>query len=345
MQDRWWSRTRHEDRRPFLMARGRIRGAVRDWFAARDFVEVETGQLQAAPGSEVHLHPFETTRAWPDGTRQPRWLHTSPEHACKKLLAAGEERIFELARVFRNDEAQSPLHAAEFTMLEWYRAGADWRAVAQDALDLACAALAAAGTDGFSWRGGRAPAGAAPMWLSVADAVQAHAGIDILATLDPAGQPDRAALAAACRAQGLTVRPDDGWSDLFTEVLVARVEPALPRDRPVILHDYPAPEAALARRSPEDPRVAERFELYVCGVELANGYGELSDAAEQRARFVTDAARRAAIQGRDLPIDEELLEALPSMGPAGGVALGFDRLVLLATGARSLADVMWTPPA
>lgn len=347
MQSPWFHPDRHADRRPFLTARGRVRRAVRAWFEARDFTEVECGQLQVSPGNETHLHGFATRRLWPDGTARDLYLATSPEFACKKLLAAGETRIFELARVFRNREIDSPLHAAEFTMLEWYRAGADWRTVAEDALALARAGAAAVAEDGgagrWQWRGCTLAGDTPAQWLSVPDAFMQLAGIDLLSTLGADGSPDRAALAAQVAAAGLNVAADDSWSDLFTKVLTARIEPAIGRDAPTLLHSYPAPEAALARRMPHDPRLSERFELYVCGVELANGFGELTDPAEQRARFEADMDEKQRLYGERYPIDEALLEALALMPPASGVALGFDRLAMLASGARTIADVLWTP--
>lgn len=343
----WFHPDRHADRRPFLAARGRVRAAVRGWFEARDFTEVECGQLQASPGNETHLHGFATRRLWPDGTGRELYLATSPEFACKKLLAAGEAQIFELARVFRNREIDSPLHAAEFTMLEWYRAGADWRDVAEDALDLARAGAAAAATDGgpglWQWRGCALPAETPAQWLSVPEAFEQLAGIDLLSTLDADGAGDRAALAEQAAMAGVSVAADDSWSDLFTKVLTAKVEPVIGREAPTVLHSYPAPEAALARRMAQDPRLSERFELYVCGVELANGFGELTDPREQRARFEADMDEKERLYGERYPIDEELLEALALMPPSSGVALGFDRLVMLASGARTIKDVLWTP--
>ena len=338
----WWHPDRHQDRKPFLMARNRIKKSLRAWFEAQDFCEVEAGQLQVSPGNETHLHGLATARLTPDGaSATPLYLHTSPEFACKKLLAAGETRIFDFARVFRNREA-GPLHATEFTMLEWYRAGADWQVVIGDCLSLVRRAAASIPTDVLSWQGHQVSASAEPRYLSLAEAFDQFAGIDLMATLDHAGNGDCAMLAAAARAAGVSTDPDDSWSDLFSKVLVSLVEPKLGFDAPTILHSYPACEAALARRSPKDARLAERFELYVCGVELANGFGELTDSAEQRARFEADMDLKERLYGERYPVDEDFLSALDHMPPASGVALGFDRLVMLASGARRIDDVMWT---
>lgn len=317
---------------------------MRAWFEAEDFIDVDCAQLQVSPGNEVHLHGFATERQMPDGSSQRLYLHTSPEFACKKLLAAGETRIFDFARVFRNREADSPLHANEFTMLEWYRVGEDWQSVARDTIALAQGAAATVGAEAFIWRDRQVPVDATPVWVSLAEAFERFAGIDLLATLNAEGTGDRALLAAAMTSQGIRASDADGWSALFNEVLVACVEPALARiGAPVVLHDYPLPEAALARAKPDDRRLAERFEVYICGVELANGFGELNDPVEQRARFQAAMAEQQRLFGESLPLDEDLLAALSAMPAASGVALGFERLVMLVTGARSIDQVRWTP--
>ncbi len=284
----FWSRDRHRDRRPFLIARNRITAALRQWFVHEGFVEVEPSALQVSPGNEAHLHAFATELIAPGGERRPRYLHTSPEFACKKLLAAGEEKIVAFARVFRNRE-RGPLHAPEFTMVEWYRAGAPYEAVIDDCLALVAEAARAAEGSVLTWRGREADPFAAAERVSVAEAFGRFAGIDLMATFD-----DRDALAAAATAHGIRVADDDSWSDIFSRVLVERIEPCLGVARPSVLHSYPVSEAALARPQPSEPRLAERFELYACGVELANGFGELTDPADQRRRFVPKWTRKCA---------------------------------------------------
>lgn len=337
----WWDPARHADRRPFLEARGRIKTALRAWFERQGFTEVEAAQLQVSPGNETHLHGLATQVLTPDGAPSPMYLHTSPEFACKKLLAAGETQIFDFARVFRNREAGA-LHNTEFTMLEWYRAGADWSEVMADTLALVTIAAKVALSDSFSWRGHKVLANKAPVYMSLQDAFNHYANINLLATVNATGEGIRAAIADAAGSQNIKVAQDDTWSDIFSKVLVEKIEPFLGMDAPTFLTHYPACEAALARKSPTDPRVAERFELYVCGVELANGFGELTDPHEQRARFEADMALKQLIYGEAYPIDEDFLAALAIMPPASGVALGFDRLVMLATGARRIGDVLWT---
>jgi elongation factor P--(R)-beta-lysine ligase len=337
----WWDPARHADKRPFLEARGRIKRALRAWFDERGFTEVESGQLQVSPGNETHLHALETHVLTPDANPTPMYLHTSPEFACKKLLAAGETQIYDFARVFRNREA-GPLHATEFTMLEWYRTGADWQVVMDDTLALVRAAAGAVPTDTLAWRDHKVVIAHAAIRLTLQDAFAHYARIDLLATVNKVGEGERDVLADAARSQNIGVSQNDSWSDIFSKILVEKIEPYLGLEAPTFLCEYPSCEAALARKSPYDPRVAERFELYVCGVELANGFGELTDPIEQRARFEADMAAKLAIYGETYPIDEDFLAALAIMPPASGVALGFDRLVMLATGARRIGDVLWT---
>jgi lysyl-tRNA synthetase class 2 len=334
----WWTPERHADRRPFLAARGRIRDAARAWFVGHGFTEVECGALQVSPGNEAHLHAFETKRFEENLSEIPLYLHTSPEFACKKLLAAGETKIFDYARVYRNRET-GPLHAPEFTMLEWYRAGEPYEAVMADCIELCRLALRASGREMLEWRGVICDPHTEPERLTLVDAFARHAEIDLEATLG-----NRDLLAYAASTIGMRVFDNDLWSDLFSRVLVEHIEPKLGQGRLTLLCEYPAEEAALARPLEGDPRFAERFELYACGVELANGFGELTDPTEQRRRFEAEMDVKQATYGERYPLDEDFLAALAAMPEASGVALGFDRLVILATGARRIEDVLWTPP-
>jgi elongation factor P--(R)-beta-lysine ligase len=337
----WWMPDVHADRQPFLRARRHILAALREYLAEEDFTEVETAILQRSPGNEAHLHAFKTELVAPDRAAMPLYLHTSPEFACKKLLAAGERRIFEFARVFRNHE-RGALHHPEFTMLEWYRADQPYEAVMADCAAFIAAAATAAGTQQLTFRGRSADPFAPPEYLTVAAAFTRHAGIDLLATLR-SQEPDRDALALQARVAGIRLADDDSWSDIFSRVLVERIEPQLGNGRATFLTEYPRVEAALARQKPGEPAVAERFELYVCGVELANGFGELTDAIEQRRRLEAEMAKKQRLYGERYPIDEDFLAALALMPPASGCALGFDRLVMLATGASRIDQVIWTP--
>jgi elongation factor P--(R)-beta-lysine ligase len=338
----WWSPARHADVRPFLAARGAIAKAVRAWFDEQGFAEVETGILQVSPGNETHLHAPRTELTGAGGARATRYLRTSPEFACKKLLAAGEHKIFEFARVFR-DRERGVLHLPEFTMLEWYRADASYEAVMADSVVIIAHAAQATGIGHFSFRGHTADPFAEPELMTVASAFERFAGIDLLATV-VAGEGDRDRLAEAARER-VRATEDDTWSDIFSKVLVEHVEPNLGQGRLTVLFEYPAPEAALARAKASDPRVAERFEVYACGVELANGFGELTDAGEQRERFIQAMDEKQRRYGERYPLDEDFLEAVANMPQASGVALGFDRLVMLAAGAVRIDQVVWTPPA
>ncbi|MGE0751715.1 MAG: EF-P lysine aminoacylase EpmA [Variibacter sp.] len=337
----WWAPHVHADRRPALLARRAIRKAAAAFFERQGFVEVEAAILQVSPGNEAHLHAFATEIIDPANKRAPLYLHTSPEFACKKLLAAGERRIFDFARVFRNRE-RGALHHPEFTMLEWYRAEEDYAAVMADCVDLLRIAAETVQAKALRFRDCSVDPFAEPERITVADAFARFAKIDLLATTT-AHATDRDALADQVRRQGVRLAADDTWSDIFSRVLVERVEPQLGIGRATILYEYPAVEAALARPKADDPRVAERFELYACGVELANGFGELTDAAEQRRRFEAEMAEKARVHGEHYPIDEDFLAALALMPEASGVALGFDRLVMLATGASRIDQVIWTP--
>ena len=337
----WWRPDRFEDRADALVRRADMVKALREFFDRRGYVEVETPALQVSPGMEPHLTAFETSLGDPAGARMPVYLHTSPEFAMKKLLAAGLHSIFQLARVYRDGE-RSAKHHPEFTMLEWYRGGADWQELAEETAAFVRAVC------GPTAQFGEHVCDLSPPWdyLSVQEAFEKFADVDLLATAPDLLQPDAGMLRLA--ADGLGVRTDDSdtWEDIFFRIFLDRIEPNLGIAAPTVLHSYPASMAALARLSPDDPRVADRFEIFICGLELANGYGELTDPAEQRARFASEIDKRERA-GRDAyPVDEDFLAALESGIPeCAGIALGFDRLVMLATGADRIEDVLWAPVA
>lgn len=337
----WWSPTRHADRRGLLLARNRIQAAIRAWFVSQDFVEVDPACLQVSPGNETHLHAFKTQAVGTDLNIRDLYLDTSPEFAMKKLLAAGEQRIFAFAPAFRNRE-RGPLHAPEFRMLEWYRAGAGYETLWDDCAAIVEVAARAIGVTIARWRD-RTTDVTAPFRKTTLDqAFTQHAGIALRETYDAAAT-DRDAVAAAARAAAIQFTPTDTWSDIFSRILTEKIEPNLGAPAPEVLCDYPVHEAALARPKPSDPSVAERFELYISGVEIANGFGELTDPIEQRRRFATAMDAKQAIYGDRYPIDEDFLAALAHMPPASGCALGFDRLVMLLTGATHIDQVQWTP--
>ena len=326
-----WTAEQLAARLPFLRRRARLTAAVRGFFSQRGYTEVETPYAVPAPGEEVHVGTFRTERATPTGERHPLWLHTSPEFAMKKLLAGGAGPIFQLARVWRNNEG-SDTHAPEFTMLEWYRPGATMADLIAETLALLRAVLPPL----VHCRGVQTDLTSAEI-LTKAIIITFEPNADVLAT---AG--DAPALAAAA---GVRLRDNETWEDLFFRLLLERVEPRIGRAHPTFLTHWPAAQAALARRDPADTRVAERFELFVCGIELANAFVELTDAEEQRARFAADRARRHALNGaEDWPLDEDFLAAVACLPPCAGIALGFDRLAMIAAGADRIDQVLWLPP-
>ncbi len=345
----WWRPDCFAMRRANLDKRSAITRALRAWFDRAGLVEVETPALQVSPGLEPHLIAFATQLMAPgerDGTIMR--LHTSPEFAMKKLLVAGVPNLFQLARVFRNGE-RSATHHPEFTMLEWYRSGVNYQALMDDCATILHLAADASGAASFTWQGVACDPRAAPERLTVQDAFLRHCGIDLLATAPDPRQPSFALLARDAIGVGIEPHDGDRWDDLVFRIFLERIEPLLGVGRATLLHDYPVSMAALSRAKPDDPRVAERVELYAAGLELANGFSELADPREQRRRFEADMDLKQMLYGERYPIDEDFLAALAHGLPrCAGMALGFDRLVMLACGASDIDAVLWapvTPPA
>jgi len=312
-------------------ARQVLQRAVRARLEALGYQEVETPLLVPAPGMEPHIRAFEVPFV-PEtdlGRARTLYLHTSPEYAMKRLLADGSGPIFQICKVFRNGEV-SPTHNPEFTMLELYRPDADYRAIMDDLESVLAAAADALGR--------AEPFGRRPYErVTVREALRRETGIDLR------DAPEARSLADAARQVGVRTEPGDGFDDVFFRLFLERVEPRLGRDRPTFLIDYPASMAALARLSPQDPSVAERFELYALGLELANGFSELTDAGEQRRRLEEERAFRVARGRPAYPLDEPFLEAVGRMPPSGGVALGLDRVLMLLLGAGRIEDVLLFP--
>ena len=309
--------------RTALELRARLHAFVRAFFADRGVLEVETPILSEAGNTEPNIESFSTLfSGHVDAGGCERWLRTSPEYPLKRLLAAGIGDCYELGRVFRNGEAGTR-HNPEFTMLEWYRVGWDHRRLAREACDLVATAMGMVGKQ------------ATVVEQSYAGLFEEQLGLDPLRASE---EHLRAALGdLRIDADGLS---RDDWLDLL---LTHRLQPGFPRDRITLVHDFPATQCALARIRAGDPPVAERFELFLGPHELANGYHELTDPAEQRLRFERDNARRRARGQRELPLDEHLLGSLAQVPPCAGVALGIERLLMGMAGTDAIRDVLAIP--
>ncbi|MEM7443879.1 MAG: EF-P lysine aminoacylase EpmA [Pseudomonadota bacterium] len=343
----WWRADQLARRRVFLEGRSKVRKATEAYFDGRDFLAVETPAVQWSPGMEPHLKAFATELERPGETSASMYLHTSPEFAMKKLLAGGLPRIYQLARVFRNGEG-SATHHPEFTMLEWYRAGQGYHDLIEDCVGLLRSAAKAAGTDRLFWSGRESDPFGDWKVITVAEAFQRYADIDLIATAPDPCLPDIDLLSRQARRIGIDPHEGDQWDDVFFRIFLDRIEPNLGHPVPTVLTDYPISMAALSRPKPAAPHLCERFEIYVSGLELANAFGELTDAAEQRKRFEADQSLKHELYGHSYPIDRDFLAALePDLGgglpDCAGIALGFDRLVMLATHATTIEDVLWAP--
>lgn len=339
----WWHPEQFAKRRAHLEARAKIFAAIRGYFTQEGFVEVDTPALQHTPSPDPHLSAFETDYRTPQGETKKLYLCTSPELTCKKLLVAGMEKIYQLAHVFRNGE-DSHRHHPEFTLLEWYRVGADYDALMCDCTALLAAVAAITGRADVLFNAIPCHLDASPVALTVVEAFQRYAGIDLMKTIDDDKNPAPEKLALAAKKIGVRTADDDRWDDIALRIMAERIEPFLGKDAPCFLTDYPLCMAALAKARPDNPRLAMRFELYVCGLELANAFVELTDAAEQRARLMADQVLKQQRYGKALPADEDFLRALDyGMPEAAGIALGVDRLVMLAVGADDIRDVLWAP--
>ena len=342
-----WNKTLYAERLPVLKQRAKIIETVRRFFTDRGFLEVETPILQVSPGLEPHLKAFKTELVEPLGQAdRTMYLHTSPEFTMKKLLAAGLPKIFQMARVFRNEE-RSDRHHPEFIMLEWYRAGDDYRVLMDETADLVRACAAACDKKVLKVEGRESDPVSDWERLSVVDAFKKYADIDLFSVLpsEPSLEPDPRPFAKEAERIGIRTSAEDRWDDVFFRIAFEKIEPHLGEHRPTILYDYPVCMAALSRRKPSDPRLAERFEVYVGGMELANAFSELTDASEQRQRFEHDMDLKEKLYGERYPIDEDFIDAVAHMPECTGIAVGIDRLVMAVTGAQRIEDVQWMPVA
>ncbi|MFA5591991.1 MAG: EF-P lysine aminoacylase EpmA [Micavibrio sp.] len=333
----WWLPENFGAKKPYLEARAAILREIRAFFDKADFMEVETPILQTCPVIDAHIRAFATDLRGPDGEIARRlYLHTSPEFAMKKLMAAGMERLYQICHVFRNAE-DSRRHSPEFTMIEWYRAQADYTDIMRDCEELLRSVAVRAGVKRYIHKQYECDPFDPFERLTVREAFIRHAGFDIADYLE-----DTDGLRAKVRETGLRAADDDAWDDLFFRVMDAKIEPNLGMLRPTFLCDYPIAMASLSKPKADDPRFAERFELYVCGIELANAFSELTDAAEQRRRYHVEMDIKERLYGERYPLDEGFIAALEHGLPeSGGIALGIDRLVMLATGAPDIDTILW----
>jgi elongation factor P--(R)-beta-lysine ligase len=337
----WWQPHKFKEKRPFLEARNRMLKAVKAYFDQNAFLEVETPILQVCPVMDTHIHAFKTEVL--DHAMKPQrelYLHTSPEFAMKKLMVAGLPKIYQVCHVFRNAEG-SHRHSLEFTMLEWYRAEAGYKDIMEDCIKLLRAVATDMRIQHYTHKHMKADPFADWQIISVADAFAKYADIK-LGDFLPEIEESTKAFSKAVSALGIRVGEGDRWDDLFFRVMAEKIEPFLGVGVPSIIYDYPSSMASLARRCPADPRYAERFEMYVCGIELCNAFGELTDPVEQRKRFHEELALKGKLYGETYPVDEDFLRALEyGLPESGGNALGLDRLAMLATGADDIDKVLW----
>lgn len=326
-----WLPHKFEQKISHLWGRAQVMKNIRDYFEGLDYLEVETPALQKSPGMEVHVHAFKTDLLSADQqTSQPMYLNTSPEFAMKKLLVAGLPKIFQICKCFRNAE-QSPQHSPEFTMLEWYHVGINYEELMEETIGLLCHVT----DDVFRWGGLKSDPHQAWQKISVCEAFEKYADINLEEVLEDVSAFEISAGRAGCPAH-----EGDTWDDLFFRVFLEKIEPNLGYPVPTILYDYPKCMSSLARLKDKDPRFAERFEVYVCGLELANAFGELSDADEQRIRFENAMAEKQSLYGDTWPVEDDFIKALEYGMPAcSGIALGVDRLAMLVTGADHIDQI------
>jgi lysyl-tRNA synthetase class 2 len=310
---------------------------IREFFDNQDFYEVQTPILQVSPGMDAHIHAFKTKLKGVDlKFKDELYLHTSPEFAMKKLLVAGLPKIYQICQVFRNAEG-SRLHSPEFTMIEWYRVNAGYRDIMDDCIAMLryCASNLEIKT--YNYKNIKCDPFKSWQLISVKEAFKEYGNIELEEILD-----DSDAFKKILSAQKIHIAEDDRWDDLFFRVMAEKIEPNLGYDVPAILYDYPVSMASLSRKKPEDPRFAERFELYICGIELANAFSELTDAKEQAIRFKKEMDQKQDLYKERYPIDEDFINALEfGLPESGGIALGIDRLVMLASGCSNISEVLW----
>ena len=333
----WWLPENYKNRLSILKGRAELIRAIRAYFDKADFLEVETPILQTCPVMDTHIHGFKTKILKHDLSHdRDMYLHTSPEFAMKKLLVAGLPRIYQICHVFRNAEGSS-LHSPEFTMIEWYKASADYKDIMNDCVELIRYCAMALDIKELKYKEHSCNPFDEWQRITVRDAFLNYADIDLDKCLN-----DISIFSETISKKGIRVADDDQWDDLFFRVMAEKIEPHLGMNTPTILYDYPVSMASLSRKKPGDNRYAERFELYICGIELANAFSELTDAKEQEIRFHEELKAKKELYGYTNPIDQDCIDALShGMPEAGGIALGVDRLAMLFTHAENIEQVLW----
>lgn len=337
MSTPWWLPESFAQKYPHLRVRGAVTRTIRRFFDGEGFEEVDTPILQVCPVIDTHIRAFATDLRGVDGNiSKTLYLHTSPEFAMKKLMVAGVEKLYQIAKVFRNAEG-SRRHSPEFSLLEWYRVNADYTDMMRDCEGLLRAVATECGITHYRYRDHACDPFLPFERLTIVEAFDRYAGIDLIAHLE-----DTDKFRAAVSALGLHTAHDDQWDDLFFRVMDAKIEPVLGMERPTFLCDYPISMASLSKPRDDDPRFAERFELYVCGIELANAFSELTDADEQKRRYHIEMDMKEKLYGERYPLDQDFIAALrQGMPQSGGIALGVDRLVMLACGVDDINLVLW----
>lgn len=350
----WQQIKQHPELKARYLVREQVLDGIRSFFKQRGFTETETPVLARCPGTEPFLEVFSTTLKAHGLKDQPAYLLTSPEFALKKLVVAGFGSVFEICKSFRNNEGVSGRHNPEFTILEWYHSPGDYFDVMTDfellfqyllqrlrswSTHQAPAMSQLYGEHSLVYQGRTFNLQSPFPRITVAEAFARYVGVDTTALLD------RDTLLAVARQKGYQVTSKTTWEEVYDQFMLNVIEPALAQlDQPVFLYDYPASQAALSKRKTSDPRFAERFEVYLGGLELGNAFSELTDATEQEARFREELALRARLGKTKYDLDEDYLMALQAgLPPTGGIAVGVDRLIMLLANATSIEETLFFP--
>lgn len=342
MNTRNWQKIKQNpDLVSLFLVREKVIDTLRAFFKSRNFHEVETPLLVKSPGTEPYLEVFDTTLKFAEGDSYPAYLLTSPEYAMKKLLAAGFGNIFQICKSFRNKEGRSSRHNPEFTILEYYRSEADYTALMKDMeemlVELAVAIKGERAKEGFDYQGMHINLQTPFLRYSVREAFEQFANVDVETLLSDQ-------LIKKAKEKGYQVDEDTTWEQAYNQIFLNEIESKLDKTRPTIIYDYPLSQAALSKKKASDPRFAERFEIYLAGIELGNAFSELTDADEQEQRLRAELTERDKLGKTKYDLDEDFIAALKSgMPECTGIAIGVDRLVMLYADVPSIEDTLLFP--